>query len=93
MKNYDHILLLTLLCSYTAKVGILGASLADAAVVLVLAAAHFLYSSQVQNKQVTELKEEVSKLKEQSKETSEILLELKSSIASAKLAAGMSRVK
>lgn len=86
-------MLLSLFSGYTIKVCALGASPADAAVVLVLAAAHFCHSYHSVNKQISQLNQEVNNLTDKLKEHSETLVELKSSISSAKLAAGMSRVK
>lgn len=60
--NIDRYLILSLFGGYTGKLLILGASPADAAVVLVLAAAHFFYSNQIQNKKIIELTQQVKAL-------------------------------
>lgn len=87
--NIDKVLLLSLLAGYTGKVSVLGASSADAAVVLVLAAAHFLYNSQIQNKEIKALKDEIQAIKViQAKQASDIE-EVKSMASSIKIATGL----
>jgi hypothetical protein len=93
MKKIDKGLLLTLFGGYTIKAAVLGASPSDAAVILVLAAAHFLYNLQIENKEITQLKQELSKFKElQDLHTKEIL-DLKTMGASLKLAGGMRQTR
>lgn len=93
MKKIDKGLLLTLFGGYTVKVAVLGASPSDAAVVLVLAAAHFLFNLQIENKEITQLKQELSKQKELLEIHSKEIQDLKTMGASLKLAGGMRQLK
>lgn len=64
MKNLDKHFLALLLAGYTIKLLALGASLPDAGVILVLAAAHYMFNSQIQNKRVDALEEKINETKE-----------------------------
>jgi hypothetical protein len=83
--NIDRYLILSLFGGYTGKLLILGASPADAAVVLVLAAAHFLYSNQMQNKKIVELEQHVKKIEATHNEQNINIAEVKSMMTAIKL--------
>lgn len=89
MKNINQKLLLTLFGAYTTKVLILGANPTDAAIVLVLAAAHFLCSSQIQNNEISELKQTINSLSVQLQELKVETKELKTNVAGVKIANGL----
>lgn len=89
MINIDKVLLLSLFGGYTCKLLALGSNPSDAAIVLILAAAHFLYSSQIQNKQIDELKQTHARLQKDVQEILAMHLELKTSVASIKISSGM----
>lgn len=93
MKNLDRYMIMALFAGYMGKLLLTGASLSDAAIVLVLAAANFLYNSQIQNKQIVELKQELREFKNQStaeiKKLSELSEELKTNVAGVKIASGL----
>lgn len=85
----DRGLVLALFVGYTLKVAVLGASLPDAAVVLILAAAHFLYNSQVQNKQIVQFKQEISEFKNELAACKKVSDDLKTTMASVKISQGL----
>lgn len=89
MKNINQKLLLTLFAAYTVKVLALGANPTDAAIILVLAASHFLYSSQIQNTEIFELKQNLSKLSNELEQLKTETKELKTNIAGVKIASGL----
>lgn len=102
--HIDRYLVIALFGGYVAKVSVLGASLSDAAIILVLAAAHFLQNHHNFNKQINELKQELLDLNVEFKEQNEKVLttiksqdeaiaELKSSLAGVKIASGMRAIK
>lgn len=92
-KNIDKVLLLSLFAGYTCKVAVLGASASDAAVVLVLAAAHFLYTWKIENKEITELKNQIEVLKLADVKLLNEINEAKTAAASLKIAAGLRPAK
>lgn len=85
----DRYLLIALFSAYVAKVLALGSSFSDAAIILVLAAAHFLYNSQIQNKQITELNQQVQDLLSSVEELKNETKELKTTVAGVKIASGL----
>ena len=89
MKNLDKALLLSLLAGYTGKIAVLGASPSDAAVVLVLAAAHFAYSSQIQNKKVSDLEHKLNTFTEIQNKQAVELADIKVMTSSMKIAQGL----
>lgn len=89
MKNINQKLLLTLFAAYTTKILVLGANPTDAAIILILAATHFLCSSQIQNKEISELKQTVNNLTLQLEELKVETKELKTNIAGVKIANGL----
>lgn len=91
--NIDKALLLSLFAGYASKVAILGASPSDAAIVLVLAAAHFLYNSQIQNKAIKELTEKHEALEKYVKSQDKILEDVRAAMSGMKLAQGMRPLK
>ena len=86
--NVDKILLLSLFGGYTVKLLALGAQPADAAVVLILAASHFLYTSQIQNKKVSLLEARIEKFEQQMAEHKGNIDDVKTAVASVKIASG-----
>jgi predicted ribonuclease toxin of YeeF-YezG toxin-antitoxin module len=93
MKNIDKLLLLSLLVGYTGKVCILGASPSDAAIVLVLAAAHIVNRYYDNNKEITELKGELTAIKDALVHHAKEIQDLKTTSAGMKLASGMRQLK
>lgn len=93
MKNIDRILLLALFSGYVLKIAVLGATYPDAAIILVLAATHFLYNSQIQNKQIDELKQDLTSIKS----TIEVLKkdneDMRNSVAGVKITQGLRNVR
>lgn len=87
--NIDRYLILSLFGGYTGKLLILGASPADAAVVLVLAAAHFFYSNQIQNKKILELDQELKAIKATQSGQNEIIADVKSTVSGIKMKEAM----
>lgn len=85
----DHYLIIALFGSYVIKVMALGASLSDAIIILVLAVAHFAFNSQIQNKQINELKQQVTNLSLSLEELKNETKELKTSVAGVKIASGL----
>lgn len=93
MINTDRALLLCLLGGYTVKLLALGSNLSDALVVLVLAGAHFLYNSQIQNKEIKELANKIEELEKKNVEQTKLNEDLKSSISSVKITQGLRSAK
>lgn len=91
--NIDKALLLSLLAGYTGKVAVLGASPADAAIILVLAAGHFLYNSQIQNKEIQTLKAEIKDLRDVDDKLINDLAEIKAMTSAMKMASGLRPAK
>ena len=91
--NINRDLILSLFGIYTLKLLILGASLPDAAVVLVLAAANFLYNSQLERKVIAELKQEVKDIKSNQHDQNTIISELKTSMTGMKMSNNLRNVK
>lgn len=89
----DRYLTIALFGGYVAKVSIMGASLSDAAIILVLAAAHFLYNSQIQSKEVSELKQQVTSLMKDVQDLKTNVDDAKTALAGVKIAAGMRAIK
>jgi uncharacterized protein YlxW (UPF0749 family) len=85
----DRYLLIALFAGYVAKALIMSASFSDAAIVLVLAAAHFAFNSQIQNKQITELKQQVNDLSNLVNQLKDETKELKTTVAGVKIASGL----
>ena len=91
--HIDKALLLCLFGGYTAKLAILGSSLPDAAIILVLAAAHFLYNSQIQNKQILELSNRLNELEAKQAEQNKNVEDIKSAVSSIKISQGLRPAK
>lgn len=93
MQKFDKALLLSLFGGYTVKVAVLGASPSDAAVVLVLAAAHFLYNSQIQNKEISNLRSEIESVNNRLNDQAKVLEDTRSAMSSIKIAQGLRPAK
>lgn len=91
--NINRDLILSLFGGYTLKLLILGASPADAAVVLVLAAANFLYNTQLESKEITELKQELKDIKSAQHDQNVIISELKTAMTGIKMSNNLRNVK
>lgn len=91
--NIDKALLLSLLAGYTGKVAVLGASPADAAVIFVLAAGHFLYNSQIQNKKVKDLEDRLNNFTEIQDIQAKELADIKAMTSAMKMASGLRPAK
>lgn len=91
MTNLDRYTLALLLVGYTGKLLVFGASLPDAIVMAVLAGAHFLYNSQIQSKQVFELKQQFSEVQAQIKLLKEDNDQLKNNVSNAVVGIKMSQ--
>lgn len=89
LRNIDRTLILSLFGVYTLKLLVLGASPADAAVVLVLAAAHFAYNSQIQSKKILELEQALKDIKSSQHDQNVSISEMKSIVMGIKLKEGM----
>jgi hypothetical protein len=93
MNRIDSWLILSLLVGYTGKLLALGASPADAGVLLVLAAAYSMQRYYSVNKQHNELKQELTDIRSSIKDQDLVITELKTSLAGAKIAGGFRSVK
>lgn len=93
MNHIDRYLIIALFSGYVAKVLARGASFSDAAVILILAATHFLYNSQVQNKKIIQLDQQVTDLTDILKSVQKSQDEIKTSMASVKISQGFRSVK
>lgn len=87
--NIDRVLVLSLFAGYTVKAAVLGASLADAVVILGLASAHFLYNLNVRNKEIEELKKSMNELKSLHNDQNIIISELRTAVTGVKLQQGL----
>jgi hypothetical protein len=85
MKNTDRVLILSLFGGYTLKLLALGAQPADAAVVLVLAAAHWAYNAQLERKEINELRQEIKDIKANQQDQNTIISELKTAVTGIKM--------
>jgi cell division protein FtsB len=88
MLKLDHLVVLSLLGLYTGKALVRGANPADAAVILILAAAHFLYNSQIQNKKVHQLSQVVEQQNEDIEEMKKRVQDVVTSVAGVKISQG-----
>jgi len=93
IKNIDRVLVLSLFGGYTLKLLALGAQPADAAVVLVLAAAHFAYNSQIQNKKMKELEDRIDTVQKFNSDLTAQISDVKSIVTGMKLNANLRNVK
>tara|TARA_R110000868_G_scaffold70612_3_gene207297 strand:- start:1338 stop:1619 length:282 start_codon:yes stop_codon:yes gene_type:complete len=93
MQNLDRIVIILLFSGYVGKLLAFGAGLPDAAVVLVLAAAHFLNNSNIQNKELSQLKQELSKQQETLELFQKEHLEMKNAVAGVKITQGLRNVR
>lgn len=93
MNNIDRYLIIALFGGYVIKILARGASFSDAAIVLVLAATHFLYTSQIQNKEVSELKQQVATLTDTLVIVQKSQDDIKTNMASVKISQGFRSVK
>lgn len=95
MKNIDRGLILSLFAGYTVKCAVLGASIADALVILGLAGAHFLYNFYNRSKEIAELKahynKELAELKSAQYDQAVILSELRTNVTGIKLSQSMKK--
>jgi len=83
--NIDRILVLSLFVGYTIKSAILGASLADAVVILGLTSVNFLYNLNIENKKMGELEKSLNELKSLHNDQNVIISELRTSVTGVKL--------
>lgn len=93
MQNLDRIMIGSLFAAYVGKILILGSSAADAAIVSVLAAAHFLYNWQIKNTEITQLKQELTNINEKIKQVENQQLDIKNAVAGVKITQGLRNVK
>jgi len=97
MVNLERYLIMAMLIGYVGKLLAFGAGFADMGIVLVLAAAHFLYNSQLQNKEIVklkqELKEAVSSFKNENLRIQAVVDEHRTSLTSIKMSQGIRNVK
>lgn len=91
--NIDRVLLLSLFSGYTIKLLALGANPADAAVVLVLAGANYLFHAQLERKQISELKQELKEIRSGQTDQNVIISELKTSMTGLKMSSNLRNVK
>ncbi len=91
--NIDRNLILCLFGGYTAKLLALGAQPADAAVVLVLAGAHFLYNSQIQNKEINKLKQELVDMKKAEYDQNMQISDMKTAVTGMKINNSLRNIK
>lgn len=89
MKNINQYLVLSLFCAFTIKSLVAGAGLADAAILLILAAAHFLHTSQIQNKEILELRSLIKALSDKQDSRDEMMADVKDNMSAVKLASGL----
>lgn len=93
MKNLDHYLLLSLFGGYVLKLLVKGATLPDAAIVLFLGAAYYLYNSQIQSKEIVQLKQEFKGIQDQLEAIKKSNEDLKNAVAGVKITQGLRNVK
>lgn len=93
MKNFERYSLIALFSSYVIKLLIVGASLADAGIVLFLGALYFLYISQIQNKEITELKQDLSSLKDNLSKLQKDNEDMRNAVAGVKITQGLRNIK
>lgn len=93
MKNIDRVLILSLFGGYTLKLLALGANPADAAVVLVLAGANYLFNAQLERKAINELKQELKDIRSSQVDQNIIISELKTSMTGIKMSSSLRNVK
>jgi hypothetical protein len=97
MNNLDRYIIMALFSGYVGKLLLLGAGYADVGVVLVLAAAHFLFASKAEQKQIDELKQLVkeshSDLKNEVIRLTAIVDDHRASLTSIKMSQGIRNVK
>ena len=93
MNSINQRLLLALFAGYTIKSLAFGSTFSDAAIILVLAAAHFLINHYAFDKQFNELKQELTGIKDAVKTQDQAIADLKSSLAGVKIAGGFRNVK
>lgn len=93
MSNIDRYLIIALFGAYVSKLMIQGASLSDAAIVLVLASANFLVGYFPRSKELSELKQELIEIKKLQTQQNQIVDEIKTSVASVKISQGLRNVK
>jgi hypothetical protein len=93
MEKLERYALISLFSGYVIKLLVVGASLADAAIVLFLAALYYLYISQIQNKQIVQLKQEVTELKENITSLKKDNEDFRSAVAQVKISNGLRNVR
>lgn len=93
MMNINQIIVLSLFAGFTGKALYMGASVSDAAVILILAAAHFFHSTQIQNKRIDELKQELKAIDDKQAARDATMAEIKDTMSSVKVANGLRTVR
>lgn len=93
MKNIERYLLISLFSGYVIKVLATSASISDAAIVLFLAASYFLYNSQIQNKEISQLKQELTTTSEQIKKLQKDSEDMRNAVAGVKITQGLRNIK
>lgn len=97
VNNLDRYLFAGLLSAYVIKVGFTGASLADALILLVLAAIHGVLAFGAHNKKIAELKQQLAESEKSNNEKisaiADKLEETRSALAGVKISQGFRPVK
>lgn len=93
MKDLDRYLLIALFGGYIIKMLAHGATLPDAAVVLVLAGSHFLYNHFMQNKEITQLKQELNGIRDSIQKVLKDNEDLRNAVAGVKITQGLRNIK
>lgn len=91
--NIDKALVLSLFGGYTVKAAILGANLADAVVIVGLAAAHFLYNQRAEKKELEDIRKEIATLKQNELDQNVVLSELRTNVTGIKLSSSIRQAK
>lgn len=93
MDKLDRYLLIALMGSYVVKVAVSGASLADAAIVLVLAGAHVGLKFSSNNAEILELKQQLIDQKAQIDDQKKQIEDVKNAVAGVKITQGLRNIK
>ena len=90
--NLDRAIILSLFGGYTLKAGILGASIADAVIILGLAATYFLFNHKIDKKELAILTEQIEILKKSDQEQLAIISEVRTNVTGIKLGNAIKKV-
>ena len=93
MLTYDRALITLLFTGYVGKLLLNGAQLADAPIALILATCYFLFFYKLREKEITELKQELSRQQVQINEIKIVAEDVKSGLAASKIGQGFRSVK